>query len=64
MLRFHGGEMTASWKFFIPAVLMGGYLLVSFGAPLGPVLLGCAAAAAANALLGWRGRSRQAPRSD
>lgn len=53
--------MTTSWKFFIPAVLLGGYLLISLGAPLGSVLLGCAAAAVANAVLGWRARSRHAP---
>jgi hypothetical protein len=55
--------MKANWKFFIPAVIFGGYLLISRGAPLGPVILGCVAAAALNALMIWRGRSRHAPRS-
>jgi hypothetical protein len=55
--------MNASWKFFLPAVLFGGYLLISRGAPLVPVILGCVAAAVINLVMGWRGRSRQAPRS-
>jgi hypothetical protein len=55
--------MSASWKFFIPAVIFGGYLLISRGAPLAAVILGCAAAALANALLGRRTRARQLPRS-
>jgi len=55
--------MKPSWKFFIPAVFFGGYLLVSRGVPLGPVILGCAAAALANAYLGYRSRSRHAPPS-
>jgi len=53
--------MRSNWKFFIPAVFFGGYLLISRGAPLGPVLLGCAAAALANVVFGWRARSRHVP---
>ena len=55
--------MKPNWKFFIPAVLFGGYLLVSRGVPLGPVLLGCGIAALANAFFARRARSRHAPPS-
>ena len=52
--------MRSNWKFFIPALLFGGYLLISRGAPLAPVLLGCAAAALANIVFARRSRSRPA----
>jgi hypothetical protein len=55
--------MRANWKYFIPAVIFGGYLLVSRGVPLGPVILGCAAAALANLYLSRRARPRHAPPS-
>jgi hypothetical protein len=55
--------MNATWKYFIPAVIFGGFILLSRGAPLSSVLLGCAAAALANAYFIRRARSRQAPPS-
>jgi len=51
--------IRSKWKFFIAAVLFGGYLLISLGAPLFPVALGCAGAA----LLTWWKQSHAASRS-
>jgi uncharacterized membrane protein AbrB (regulator of aidB expression) len=33
------------WRYFLPAAFFGGYLLLSNGVPLLPVLSGCAIAA-------------------
>ena len=51
--------MTSKWKFFFPAVIFGGYILVSRGAPLLAVILGCVVAA----LLTWLAPSRHATRT-
>lgn len=38
---------TRTWTYFLPAAFFASFLLISKGgAPLGPVLLGCLAAAA------------------
>jgi len=59
ILCSYGAQMTSKWKFFFPAVLLGGYLLVSRGAPLLAVILGCGVAA----LLTWLVPSHHANRS-
>jgi hypothetical protein len=46
--------MTFRWSYVIAAAALVVYLLVSGGAPLGPVLLGCAVAA----LAAWWRRPR------
>ena len=40
--------LTLSWRYFGGAAILAGGLLLKFGAPLPAVLLGIAAAAAAN----------------
>jgi hypothetical protein len=45
--------MTYKWSLFLAAAFFASYLLVSRGAPIVPVALGCAAVA----LLTWRKQS-------
>lgn len=54
-----GVPMKSKWNYFLAAVFFAGYLLVSRGVPLLPVILGCAGAA----LLTWLKHSRSASRS-
>ena len=52
--------MKLKWNLFIPAAFFAGWLLVSNGVPLMPVVAGVAAAAALNL---WRVRAARANRS-
>ena len=47
--------MKYKWQYLVPAIFFAGYLLISRGVPLLPVLTGCAIAA----LLTWRQLARQ-----
>lgn len=51
--------MNTKWGLFLAAAFFAGYLLVSRGVPVVPVLVGCAAAA----LLTWRKQSHAVRRN-
>lgn len=51
--------MIVKWRLFAAAALVGGYLLISQGIPVIPVLVGCGLAA----LLTWRLSSRATAQS-